>query len=94
MSHHLAPRLHHQAVALSAPTVAVHAALRGGHHNGKVFNGPGAQQHAPVRLAGGVGKRAGHQRQIGALLGVSAVQRCKTRVAAAAQADVPGVAVA
>ena len=51
-------------MAPGAPAVGVQAALRGRQHIALVFNGAGAQQQFPVRLAGGVGEGGGYTQYV------------------------------
>ena len=67
------------------------AALCAGQHIGLVFNGPGAQQHFPVCLTGGVGEGGGYQYQV---CFEQPVQLGKAKVVAHAQAHGHRVAIA
>ena len=58
---YFAPGAGDKGLAPGAPATAVLPALGRGGQVGQVFDGAGAQQDFPVRLAGGVGKGAGHE---------------------------------
>ena len=84
-----APRIDDQRMAIGLAAVLMHAALRGGDHEGAVLDGAGAQQHVPVRLAGLAGEGGGHGQHIGAGQRLGAEQLRKAQIVADGKAE-PG----
>eukprot|EP00982_Pelagococcus_subviridis_P006121 29979-Pelagococcus_subviridis.AAC.6 len=65
---HLPPRIYDDRVPVRRPPLAVHAALRGGDDVRLRLDRPRAQEHLPVRRAGGTRKRGRHEHHARAAL--------------------------
>ena len=87
VSQHGAPGVDHQGVAVALAPAVVEARLGGGDHIGRVFDGPGLQQHLPMVLAGKGREGGGHHQHVRPGAGQMAVELREAHVVTDRDAD-------
>src|SRR4029077_7425571 len=85
----LAPGRNDETVSIGFPATFVLTSLRRGQHKTTILNGARADQHAPMRLAGGSGKSGRNGQKIGTRLSKGAIELRKAQVVTNRQSQHP-----